>query len=181
MGFRTIKVSVAFLLLSIGSSAFSCKAKSATDIMAALDRGIELNERFKRSARATSARYQSLREQAEQYDEATTMPCAEKAGALLQRELDVNLLRQLMRLTVSYENSADERIALALAGVLRRHPQAVSDGIEAFSPAEARLLLRSMEFGWINIRDAVPIKERAHIESTLTSIRAALSKTGASK
>jgi hypothetical protein len=181
MGFKTIKLSVTFLLLWIASTAFACKAKDAPDLMAALERGIELNERFKRSARTNSARYQSLREQAEQYDEATTMPCAEKAGALLQRKLDLNLLRQLMKLTVSYENSADERIAVALAGVLRRHPQAVSDGIDAFSPSEARLLLRSMESGWINIRDSVPSKERAHIELTLTSIRAALSKTSTTK
>ena len=115
------------LVLSMSNATAACRAKDASQIAAALTRGIALNERFKRSVKAGDhARYQDLRKQVERYDEETAMPCVRKALQFLERESDEALVRKLMDFTVSYENSADETVSEAMATIFAKRPDAVA-------------------------------------------------------
>jgi hypothetical protein len=173
---------IALLLWTAAADAASCSAKSAVQIANVLARGIELNERFKRSVKSgDDVAYQSLRKQVEHYDEETAMPCVRKATQILDRELDEALLRKLMEFAVSHENSADETISAAIAAVFARHPDAVAQGLASFSPARAQILLRSLESGWPGVSRTLALADRQDREARLRILREAEAKSGATK
>jgi len=170
------------LVLSMSNATAACQAKDASQIAAALTRGIALNERFKRSAKSgDDARYQDLRKQVERYGEETAMPCVRKAQQFLERESDEALLRKLMDFTVSYENSADETVSEAMATIFARRPDAVAQMLQSFSPARGKVLMRSIESGWPGVAEILTAAERQEREAQLRALRSGQAKSGAVK
>lgn len=159
-----------------------CQTKNAAQVVQVLGRGIDLNERFKRSVNSgDESAYKALRKQNEQYSEETALPCVQRAVELLDQELDEALLRKLMEYTVSRQNSADETVSEAMATAYARHPDAVAAGVALFAPARTRILLRSIESGWSGVRKTLEPAVRQEREGQLRAMRAEQAKRAATK
>jgi hypothetical protein len=159
-----------------------CQTKNAAQVVQVLERGISLNERFKRSVNSgDEAAYRALRKQNEQYSEETALPCVHRAVELLDQEFDEALLRKLMEYTVSRQNSADETVSEAMATAYVRHPDAVAAGVTSFAPARAGILLRSIESGWSGVRKTLEPTVRQEREGQLEAMRTEQAKRAATK
>ena len=150
----------------------ACDGKSSDQIVQILARGIDLNERFKRSVKSgDEAAYRSLRQQHEQYSEDIAMPCLSKASQLLAREVDEPLLEKSVAFSISHENSADETVSEAMASVFAHQPAAMATSMSKLSPARARVLLRSIEAGWPAVRKGLDSSSRQEKDSQLKALR----------
>jgi hypothetical protein len=159
-----------------------CSAKDAPQISQVLARGIDLNERFKRSVKSgDDSAYRALRKQNEQYSEETAFPCVQRASELLDRDLDEVLLRRVMEFAISRENSADETVSEVMATVFVKHPDAVAAGVATFPPSRARVLLRSIDSGWPSVKRTLEPTLRQEREAQLKVLRSAQSKRAATK
>jgi hypothetical protein len=155
----------------------NCQAKSATQVIGVLVQGIDLNDRFKRSANSNDeSAYKALRKQNEHYSEETALPCVRRAVELLDYELDDALLRKLMEYAVSRQNSADETLSEAVAMVFARHPNSVAAVVANFAPARAKILLRSVQSGWPMVRKDRGAAVRQELEGQLKAMRDELAK-----
>jgi hypothetical protein len=154
-----------------------CQTKNATLVVQVLGRGIDLNERFKRSVGSgDEAAYKALRKQNEQYSEEVALPCVRRAVELLDHELDEVLLRRLMEYAFSRHNSADEMVSEAMATTYARHPEAVAAYFASLTPARARVLIRGIEAGWLGVSKGLPAAVRQDLEGQLNAIRAEQAK-----
>ena len=163
-----------FALLQPASGNANCAASDAAQVSQVLARGIELNERFKRSVKAVDeSAYQRLRKKNERYGEETAIPCAQKASELLDRSVDEALLHQLIEFTLSMDNSADERVSEVMASVFANHPDAVAAALAKLSHSRAKVLLRSIESGWPTVKRTLEPATRQEREARLKALRAA--------
>lgn len=170
------------VVLAIGQpkAVADCRAKGASQIVATLNRGIDLNERFKRSVKAgDDSRYQDLRKQVEKYSEETAMPCIRKAVHLIERNLDEALLHTLIDFAVSYENSADETVSGAMATIFTKYPDAVSEIVTNFSPMSKKIIVRSIDSGWSGVTATLTAQERQDREALLEILRSGQPESGA--
>jgi len=168
---RALLFVCAFALWPISAEA-ECQTKNATQVVQVLGRGIDLNERFKRSVNSgDEAAYKGLRKQNEQYSEEAALPCVRRAVELLDHELDEVLLRRLMEYAVSRQNSADETVSEAMALTFARHPDAVAADIASLTPTGARVLIRSIEAGWLGVKMDLPAAVRQEREEQLKTMR----------
>lgn len=160
----------------------TCDGKSSTQIVRILVRGIDLNERFKRSVKSgDEAAYRSMRQQHEQYSEDVAMPCLRKASQLLAREVDEPLLEKSVAFSISHENSADETVSEAMASAFAHQPAAIATSMSKLSPSRARVLLRSIEAGWPGVRKGLDSSSRQERDSQLRALRDAQVKSAAVK
>lgn len=170
------------LVIGMSNAVAACRAKDASQIVMALSRGIDLNERFKRAVKAVDdPKYQDLRKQVERYGEETAMPCVRKAVELLEREPDEALLRKLMDFAVSYENSADETVSEAMATIFAKHPDVVVRMLERFSAARRKIIVRSIDSGWSGVAATLAASERQDKEARLRALRSGQAKRDAVK
>lgn len=159
-----------------------CEGKSSAQIAQILSRGIDLNERFKRSVKAgDEAAYRSLRQQHEQYSENVAMPCLRKASQLIAHEVDEPLLEKSIAFSISHENSADETVSEAMAVVFAHQPVAIETSMSRLSPSRARVLLRSIESGWPAVRKSLESSARQDRDSQLKALRDAQAKSAVAK
>lgn len=146
----------------------ACDSKSAIYVVGVLARGIELNERFKRSVSSDDEdAYRSLRKQAEQYDEEIAMPCVRRAQKLLSNRFDQALMHGLMDFAVAHKNSADETVSAAMAAVFAVQPDDVQRVWKKFPQAQRQVLSRSIESGWTAQSRALPLIQRQDREARL--------------
>ena len=175
-----VVICIALAWPALGQAA--CDGKSSTQIVQILARGIDLNERFKRSVKSgDEAAYRSLRLQHEQYSEVVAMPCLRKASQLLGREVQQPLLDKLVVFSISHENLADETVSEAMASVFARQPAAMTTSMSKLSPSRARVLLRSIEAGWPAVRKGLDPSSRQETDSQLKALRDAQVKSAAVK
>ncbi|MDC8785898.1 hypothetical protein [Roseateles koreensis] len=171
-----MKIALAFvcvLLLWPAWAESGCQSKNAAQVMQVLGRGIDLNERFKRSVNVgNETAYRALRKQNEQYGEETALPCVRRAVEILDEALDEPLLQRLMAYAISHENSADETTSEAMATVFARYPDAVLVGVASFVPTRARILVRSIESGWPGVRKTLEPAIRDQRDAQLKAMRA---------
>ena len=160
----------------------ACRASNAAQVVQVLERGIDINERFKRSVNSgDESTYKALRKQNEQYSEKTALPCVRRVVELLDHALDESLLRKLMEYTISRQNSADETVAEAMATAYARHPDAVAAGVASFDPARAKVLLRSIESGWAGVSKTLGSSVSQERENQLKAMRTDWAKGAATK
>ena len=163
-----------FALLQPASGNANCAACDAAQVSQVLARGIELNDRFKRSVKAEDeSAYERLRKQNERYGEETAIPCAQKASELLDRSGDEALLQQLVEFTLSLENSADERVSEVMASVFAKHPDTVTAALTKLSRSRAKVLLHSIESGWPTVKRTLEPAIRQEREAQLKAMRVA--------
>jgi hypothetical protein len=171
---RLVGLLFALALLQPASGYPKCTASDAAQVSLVLARGIELNERFKRSAKAADdPTYQRLRKRNERYGEETAIPCAQKASELLDRSVDEALLHELVEFTLSMENSADERVSEVMASVFAKNPDAVTAALAKFSHSRAKVLLRTIASGWPTVNRTLEPAVRQEREAQLDAMRAA--------
>lgn len=139
-------------------SAFSqdtetCHAKKSSEIIQIFDKGIVLNEKFKKSVGGDDKdEYRRLRKEIEQYDEEMLMPCVRRASQLMSRHSNPALMHKLMELVISHENSGDETISYAMGRLFAATPTAVEHTIKEFPPGGRKLISDSVQTGWINVK-----------------------------
>jgi hypothetical protein len=149
-----------FLLVIISTclSAFAqdnenCRAKGALEIIKVLDKGLVLNDKFKKSVGGPDKdEYQRLRKEIEQYDEGTVMPCVRRASQLMAKQEDPVLMHKLMELVISHENSADETISYTMGKLFATNPVAVERALEQFPFNGRKRISDSIQTGWINVK-----------------------------
>ncbi|KQU78956.1 MULTISPECIES: hypothetical protein [unclassified Rhizobacter] len=168
-------VAIFFLYPALADA--GCERKNPAQVIQVLRRGIDLNERFKRSVNSgDGTTYKTLRRQNEQYSEKTALPCVRRAVDMLDREFDEGLLRALMAYAVSRQNSADEAVPEALASVFAKHPDAVASSLMVVSPGRAKVLLRTIESGWPGVRRELDSTLRQDRDERLKALRVEQSK-----
>ena len=139
-------------------SAFSqdnevCHSKNSSGIIQIFDKGIVLNEKFKKSVEGNDKdEYQRLRKKIEQYDEGVVMPCVGRASQLMSSRSNSALMHKLMELVISYENSADETISYEMGRLFAVNSKAVEHTIKEFPPSGKKIILKSIQTGWINVK-----------------------------
>jgi hypothetical protein len=176
----TFLVSVVLLWPVLSYAA--CDARDPAQISQILSRGIDLNERFKRSVKSgDDAAYRSARKQHEQYSEKLAMPCVRKASQLLGSEVDEALLEKLIAFAISHENSADETVSEATASVFARQPDAVAASFSKLPPSRSMVLVRSIEAGWPAVRKTLEPATRQDRDLQLKALRTAQAKSATTK
>jgi hypothetical protein len=155
----------------------TCVTDSA-GIVQVFDKGIALNEKFKRSvAENDSKSYEVLRAQTEKLSERVVIPCVVRARAMLSDHDDPVLANRLLKLVVSYENVADETVSYALGQIFGENPKVLESAIRKFSHSEQKLILAQLQSGWINVRSkySAAVKDR---EIRLRRLRDAIAALG---
>lgn len=176
----SLVVCVALAWPAVGHAA--CDGKSPALIAQILARGIDLNERFKRSVRSgDEAAYRSLRQQHELYSEDVAMPCLRKASQLLARGVDKPLLEKSVAFSISHENSADETVSESMASIFAHQPAAIATSLSKLSPSRARVLLGSIEAGWPAVRKGLDPTARQERDFQLKALMDAQVKSAAVK
>lgn len=141
-----------------------CSAGNLQTIIPVLDQGIALNEKFKASVnKEDQDQSRKLRKQNESYTEEKVMPCVRRAAQLLSVSSNTQLMRKLMEVVVSYENSADETISYSIGSVFSANPDAIEIGIKSFPTESRRLIAEAVRTGWINAKpkvDSAVVKDR---------------------
>jgi hypothetical protein len=174
---RRLMILVAVVTIYPVMANAGCEAKSMMQIIQVLRQGVDLNERFRRSANSDDeASYKALRTQNERYSEQTALPCVRRAIDLLDQQFDEALLRGLMGYAFSRQNSADETVSEALASVFAKHPDAVASTLLSFPTGRAKVLLRTIEYGWHGVRSGLEVALRQDRDDRLRALRAELSK-----
>jgi hypothetical protein len=131
----------------------TCTGKSAPEVSSVFAKAIDLNDSFKKSAAdKDETAYRSLRAQVEHDSEETVFPCVRRAEQILSRRNDPTLMKQLLKLVVSYENSADEAVSASLGRIFARNPAAIEHGIQGFPDVERKLIASSIQAGWTNTK-----------------------------
>lgn len=139
-------------------SAFSqgnetCRTKGASEIIKVFNKGMILNEKFKKSVGAPDKdEYQRLRKESAQYDEETVIPCVSRASQLMANHADPALMHKLMELVISHENLADETISYAMGKLFSVNPSSVERALKEFPSNERKLIVDSIQTGWINVK-----------------------------
>jgi hypothetical protein len=163
-------------LILIAATAFAaevsaCVTKNARHVSGALDYGIELNERFKLTVNSgDESAYRALRSKLEQYSEEVAMPCVLRAQELLLRQHDQGLMRKLLEFVVSYENSADETISMAVATVFATRATETGAALQRFSPVQRKLVARSIESRWSQASRNLSVEQRRIGEAELKKL-----------
>lgn len=166
-----IWLTVVLLFLSANAQA-TCDAKSPTQVMAVLKRGIELNERFKQAANASDeTAYRALRAEVEAYDETLAIPCVRRAQLLLTKSSDAKLLNRLMAFIISHENAADESMSDAVAALYVKRPKDVETELRRFSSRQRTALLASIDAGWVGATGAISVSRRQDLLQRLNRLR----------
>ncbi len=134
----------------------ACSAKSSTEIAKVFTDAISINDRFKKSIDdADRTAYDSLRPQVESFSEENLFPCVRRAAKILSKRNEPILMLNLLRLAVSYENSADETISYSLGVIFARNPGAIENGVKEFSESQRETLAKSIQFGWQNVKSGL--------------------------
>lgn len=139
-------------------SAFSqdsktCRAKKSSEIIKVFDKGMVLNDKFKKSVGGPDKdEYQRLRKEIELYDEEVVMPCVRRASQLMAKHADTVLMHKLMELVISHENSADETISYAMGKLFAANPATVERALKEFPINGRKLIAGSVQTGWINVK-----------------------------
>ena len=134
----------------------ACSAKSSTEIAKVFTDAISLNDRFKKSLDdADRSAYDSLRPQVERFSEEDLFPCVRRAAKILSKGAEPVLMQNLLRLALSYENSADETIPYSLGIIFAHNPGAIENGIKEFSEIQRQTLTKSIQWGWQNVKSGL--------------------------
>ncbi|MES2072573.1 MAG: hypothetical protein V4488_19590 [Pseudomonadota bacterium] len=137
----------------------NCLTKKTSEIVKVFDKGIVLNEKFKKSVGENDKEeYQRLRKGGEQYSEETVIPCVQRAAQLLSKHSNPRLMHKLMELVISYENSADEMISYSMGKVFAANPAAIENAIKTFPEPDRKLISNSVWAGWVNVKPELPSK-----------------------
>ena len=155
-----LALSVACLLSAIlpitANAGETCSAKSSTEIAKVFTNAISLNDRFKKSVNdADPTAHNSLRPKIESFSEETLFPCVKRAAKILSKRNDPILMQKLLRLTIEYENSADESISYSLGVIFAHNPGVIENGIKEFSETQRQTLAKSVEWGWQNVKSGL--------------------------
>lgn len=128
-----------------------CIGKNTQEISGVFAKAIDLNEAFKKAATGKDDEaYRSLRTKVERYGEDTAFPCVIKTSKILSNHNNPALMRQFLKLVVSFENSADETISSSLGTIFAYNPSAIERGIKDFPDAQRELIAKSVQVGWEN-------------------------------
>lgn len=134
----------------------SCRASNSQAVIEIFDQGIALNEKFKTSVNGSDKdQYRTLRKQSESFGEKQLMPCVQRAARLLSKKSNLQLMKKLMEVVISYENSADETISYSIGSVFAANPDAVEVGIKSFPKASRQQIAEAIRAGWINVKPKV--------------------------
>lgn len=134
----------------------SCGTSNSQAVILILDQGIALNEKFKASVNgADKDQYRILRKQSDSFGEEKLMPCVQRAARLLSKGSNPQLMKKLMEVVISYENSADETISYSIGSVFAANPEAIEAGIKPFPVSSRRRIAAAIRTGWINVKPKV--------------------------
>ncbi len=146
------------MILFIGVSSFAqanetCRANKSLEIIKVFDKGIILNEKFKKTVGGSDKEeYKRQRKGIEKYNEETVMPCVRRAAQLLSQHSNPVLMRKLMELVISYENSGDETVSYAMGKIFSANPASVERTIKEFPSDRRKLIFNSVQTGWVNVK-----------------------------
>lgn len=163
-------------LIAFADTDASCSARPS-EVIQVLHKGITLNEKFKKTVGGgDTSEYQRLRKDSEKYDETTVMPCVRRAAQLLTKSSNSALMHKLMELVISYENSADETVSYSMGKIFAGNPAVIEHSIKKFPAVGRRLILNSVQTGWVNVGPGLPpavVKSRneriKHLRSSIDS------------
>lgn len=64
---------------------------------------------------------------------------------------DSCLVREFLKLVVSFENSSDETISITTAEIFYNNPDVFSKKLQLFSSSERKILAKNQNWGWQNL------------------------------
>ncbi len=146
-----INLLLAILSLSLLTYAGPAYAKCPEKLSDLLTRAIELNESLKTSVVKKSANYHDARKHLESYQSDCLSKAYPKIESNLVNKSDNTLLKALLDLSVSFENSADEKLSLLLAKVFRADSESFEKTFKKFSKPNREIIFGQLEFGWGNL------------------------------
>jgi len=140
---------IATLVFCVCTAHAACSEKNETQIIEILNHGADLNERFKESVHSgDDAQYYTFRKKSERYNEDVAIPCLNRAQVLLRRGNNHLLMLGFLEFVISHENSADERIPIAMATLFSNHSQIIQRELTDFPVEKKRAIIRSIDSGW---------------------------------
>jgi hypothetical protein len=127
--------------------------KGVDEIITVFHTGINLNERFKISVTESDhEKYLKLRAESESYDKEKLLPCMHSATDILSKKKDPKLANAMLRVAISYVNSANEEIPDMLGEIFGKNPDAIIGPISELSLSDQKLVISLLRFGWANVK-----------------------------
>lgn len=143
-----------FLLISLGSSLYgfeqdtnydiAVSSFSRVDIIRVFKYAVHFNEVFKTSTFGDE-NYKKIRELLELYDEMILAPCYRGSVEILSKSNDQDLTLEMLKLLISYENSADEELSYGLAEVYAKNPNLIETTLKNFNVEIQKGLTKRLE------------------------------------
>lgn len=155
----------------VSASESICDADSVDGIIIIINNGIKLNENFKQSVNKDKDLYLKNRHETELYTENQLIPCLIKASDILGQNREVNLLNSVLRLVLSYGNSADEMIPYSLGMIFGTNPDELETSITRMNVNDRKLIIDMLSFGWMNARQRFNYEIRDNINLRLEKLK----------
>jgi hypothetical protein len=115
------------------------------------DRAIFFNENLKKLADSVSVeKFKQLLSADESYDEDTLGPAFNRCVKYLSSGKDSALSFHLLKLLLSFENSADESLTTGFAEVYYYNPDLIETTFNKFDSQGKKKLLKRLLEGWLN-------------------------------
>ena len=121
------------------------------EVLGVFKEAIELNEDFKKTVGKISLdEHKKKRRKLEKFNEEVLRLKIKDCVKLLSSGSDTNLAVEFLRLLISYENSADERLSFALGEVFLHNPDVAIETFDKFKKPDQQYLYEKLEWGWRN-------------------------------
>lgn len=167
-----------FLLISLCSSLYgferdtnydiAVSSFSRADIIRVFKYAVHFNEVFKISTYGDE-NYTKIRKLLELYDEMILAPYYRGSVEILSKSNDQELTLEMLKLLISYENSADEELSYGLAEVYAKNPNLIETTVKEFNIEIQKGLTKRLEE---SLRLLIENKERPNIELLRKRLRA---------
>jgi len=116
------------------------------DIIRIFKFAVEFNESNKKMERPGA--YHEVSELLELYHGLILMPAYRQCVQILSREDDENLAKEMLKLLVSYENSADEELSTRFGHLYRSNPGLIEKCMRSFDRRGQKELIIHLESAW---------------------------------
>jgi hypothetical protein len=134
------------------ASLSSPEIMSRGNILEIYKKAIELNEDFKKSVgQVDLGALREKRWRVEKYHEDYLEPAYNNMVKYLSGEDDINLLVAYFDLIVSFENSADEGLNIALGEILLKNPRLIKEAVNSYMSDKRRYVVNKIRSGWENV------------------------------
>jgi len=131
--------------------------ESSVAIIQVFQVGIRLNQRFKKSVgESNHEEYLRLRTKTENYTKDKLLPCMRSAAHILGRKNDPPLEKAILRVAISFSNSANEEIPNILGEIFGNNPDAIINTIHGLPMPERKVAIGLLKFGWANVEKEFP-------------------------